>query len=350
MTDAKHQAPLLTLPGEDAPGYDIEADRQATVAALTDSPEIDALTSLIDVSDLNTIVTFGSAAAEDIARASDQVLRSLRTSHTDDSDKLLNSLADLMAQFDPTALQKKQGFFARLRGAKPEPLDETIRRFDSLSGELEGIYVRLKMAEQSLRKANEQLEVLFQANIGRFHELEKYIVAGEQGIKEIREYAMQRTEEMHRTNDASIGFELQTLSQAQTMLERRTQDLRMAENVALQSIPMVKLVEFSNAELMRKMDSALIVTLPVFKQALAQVILSKRRQLQQEALSRVTQQATELQQSSNSAEEALTASWQTVRQGVTETRALQEKTRHAREADEQRLQEIQRQYAARMKR
>ena len=350
MTDAKYQAPLLTLPGEDAPSYDIEADRQATVAALTNSPEIDELTSLIDVSDLNTIVTFGSGAAEDIARASDQVLKSLRASHTDNSDQLLNALADLMVQFDPNALQKKRGFFARLMGTKAESLDETIRRFDSLSGELESIYIRLKMAEQSLKSANEQLEVLFQANIQHFHELEKYIVAGEQGIKEIREYAAQRTEDMHRTNDVSVSFELQTLSQAQTMLERRTQDLRMAENVALQSIPMVKLVEFSNAELMRKMNSALIVTLPVFKQALAQVILSKRRQLQQEALSRVTQQTAGLQQSSDNAEEALSASWQTIRQGVTETRALQDQARHAREADEQRLREIQRQYAARMKR
>ena len=36
------------------------------------------------------------------------------------------------------------------------------------------------------------------------------------------------------------------------MLEQRTQDLRVAENVAMQTIPMLKTMEFSNINLIRK--------------------------------------------------------------------------------------------------
>ena len=43
-------------------------------------------------------------------------------------------------------------------------------------------------------------------------------------------------------------------------LEQRTQDLRMAENVAMQSIPIIKTMEFSNMNLVRKINSAFILT------------------------------------------------------------------------------------------
>ena len=36
------------------------------------------------------------------------------------------------------------------------------------------------------------------------------------------------------------------------MMEQRTQDLRTAENVAMQSIPMIKTMAFSNYNLVRK--------------------------------------------------------------------------------------------------
>ena len=38
----------------------------------------------------------------------------------------------------------------------------------------------------------------------------------------------------------------------------------------MQSIPMIKTMQFSNMNLVRKINSAFIITLPVFKQALAQ--------------------------------------------------------------------------------
>lgn len=78
------------------------------------------------------------------------------------------------------------------------------------------------------------------------------------------------------------------------MLEQRTQDLRTAENVAMQSIPMIKTMEFSNYNLVRKINSAFIVTLPVFKQALAQAILLKRQKIQAESIAELDKKTNEM--------------------------------------------------------
>ena len=78
------------------------------------------------------------------------------------------------------------------------------------------------------------------------------------------------------------------------MLEQRTQDLRVAENIAIQSIPMIKTMAYSNMNLVRKINSAFIVTLPVFKQGLSQAVMLKRQKIQAEALSELDKKTNEM--------------------------------------------------------
>ena len=94
--------------------------------------------------------------------------------------------------------------------------------------------------------------------------------------------------------DQSIQFEITTLNQALMLLEQRTQDLRTAESVAMQSIPMIKTMEFSNMNLVRKINSAFIITLPVFKQALAQAIMLKRQKIQAESMAALDEKTNEM--------------------------------------------------------
>ena len=116
----------------------------------------------------------------------------------------------------------------------------------------------------------------------------------DRACKEIEAYIAQRQQDMENTGDQSIQFELTSLNQALMMLEQRTQDLRIAENVAMQSIPMIKTMEFSNYNLVRKINSAFIVTLPVFKQALAQAILLKRQKIQAESIAELDKKTNEM--------------------------------------------------------
>ena len=122
----------------------------------------------------------------------------------------------------------------------------------------------------------------------------KYILAGEQGCREIEAYIQQRTADMEASGDRSIQFEIETLNQALMMLEQRTMDLRTAENVAMQSIPLNKTMAFSNMNLVRMINSAFIITLPVFKQALAQAMMLKRQKVQAETLSALDEKTNEL--------------------------------------------------------
>lgn len=338
--------------------YDIVADRQQMNQELVDSAEVDALVSTIEVNNLETIVSFGADAAEEISKASDIVLNSMNMSQLDDSSEMLNTLAKIMSKFDIDEIRDNPGLFGKLFGNLRKQLDKILAKYHTMGEEVDKIYVQLKQYESEIKQSNRKLEQMFDANVNYYHELVKYILAGEQGCKELEEYIAKRQADMDATGDNSIQFEIQSLQQALMMLEQRTQDLRTAENVAMQSVPMIRTMAFSNMNLVRKINSAFIVTLPVFKQALAQAVMLKRQRLQAEAMSALDQKTNEMliKNARNTAEqskmtaqlasgssikaETLETTWRTIVNGIDETKQIQENARRQRIEDQARLENI----------
>ncbi len=350
--------PTVTNEIQPVEQYDIVADRQQMNAELVNSKEVDALVSTIAIDDLETIVTFGSEAADEISKASDIVLNSVKLSQLDDSSEMLKTLAKIMDKFDIEEIKEKPGLLNKWFGNAKKQLEKILSKYHTMGEDIDKIYVQLRQYESEIKQSNKTLAQMFDANVGYYHELVKYILAGEQGCKEIAEYIDAKQKEMDETGDRSLQFEIQTLQQAQTMLEQRTQDLRMAENVAMQSIPMIKTMEFSNMNLVRKINSAFIITLPIFKQTLAQAIMLKRQRIQAESMAALDEKTNEMliKNARNSAEQAkltaqlasgssvkietLETTWRTIVNGIEETRQIEENARKQRVEDQARLATI----------
>lgn len=347
--------------------YDIIEDRKALSQQFVNSPEIEALTSTLEVDNMESIVSFGAAAAEGISRASDQVLNSMSMTQIDNSSQMLNTLAKIMDKFDIEEIKENPTLFSKLFGNAKKQLERILGKYHTMGEEVDKIYVQLKQYESEIKQSNRKLQVMFDSNVEYYHELVKYILAGEQGCREIEAYIEQRRADLEATGDGAIQFEIQSLEQCLMMLEQRTQDLRTAENVAMQSIPMLKTMQFSNMNLVRKINSAFIITLPVFKQALAQAIMLKRQRIQAEALSALDERTNDMliRNAKNTAEQAaLTArlasgssikietlekSWQTICKGIDETRAIQENAKKKRVEDQARLEAIRQDFNKRFK-
>ncbi|MBE6861912.1 MAG: toxic anion resistance protein [Ruminococcus sp.] len=343
---------------EEVKQYDIVADRQQMNTELVNSQEVDAIVSTIELDNLETIVSFGAEAAEEISKASDVVLSSVNMSQLDDSSVMLNTLAKIMEKFDIDEIKEEPGLFGKLFGNLKKQLDKIIAKYHTMGDEVDKIYVQLKKYENEIKQSNRKLNEMFEANVHYYHELVKYILAGEQGCRELEEYILKRQNDMEMTGDNSIQFEIQSLQQALMMLEQRTQDLRTAENVAMQSIPMIKTMEFSNMNLVRKINSAFIITLPVFKQALAQAIMLKRQRVQAEAIAALDEKTNEMliKNARNTAEqskmtaalasgssikiETLETTWRTIVNGIDETKQIQESAKQKRIEDQSRLETI----------
>ena len=347
---------------ETVEAYDIVEDRKQMSNELVGSDEVDALVSTIEVNNLETIVSFGAEAAEEVSKASDIVLNSMSMSQIDESNEMLSSLSKIMSKFDIDELKEDKGLFNKLFGNLRKQLDKILQKYHTMGDEVDKIYVQLKQYESEIKQSNRNLNQMFDANVGYYHQLVKYILAGEQGCKELEAYIAQRQQDYENTADNAIQLELASLNNALMMLEQRTQDLRTAENVAMQSIPMIKTMEFSNMNLVRKINSAFIVTLPVFKQALAQAIMLKRQKIQAESMAELDKKTNEMliknaqntvEQSKMTAKlasgssikiETLEKTWRTIVNGIDETRAIQENARKQRIDDAARLDAIKKEF------
>lgn len=356
---------ILDAKIEEAKNFNIVVKTDEIKQQLASSKEIDQLVSTINVNDSSTIVKFGAEAADQISQASDQVLNSMSIEQINDTGVMLKNLAAIMDQFDIKEIQDdKPGFFGNLK----KKLEKILNKYDTMGKEIDKIYVQLKQYEVEIEQANTKLGNMYEANLGYYQQLVKYIMAGEQGVKELDKFIEEyKAKAEANPDDGTIRMDLSNLQQMREILDQRVMDLKIAENVALQTVPMLKTMEYSNLNLVRKINSAFIITMPVFKQSLAQAIMLKRQKIQADSLAALDEKTNEMliknaQNTVNQSKmvaamaanssikvETLQQTWQTIVNGIDEVQQIQDQAREKRKQDAVALEQIKDDYKKRMK-
>lgn len=328
---------------------------------LVKNEAVQKLVDSININDVNSIVKFGNDAATEISKASDQVLNSMNMDKINDSGEMLAALAAVMEQFDVKELteEPKKGLFVNLR----KQIDKILEKYHTMGENVDRIYVQLKGYEKEIEQSNVKLESMYNANINYYKELTLYIMAGEQACVELDQYIEEYRKKLADNPDSgAVAMDLQALENTREIFEQRVMDLKIAENVAMQTVPMLKTMQYSNLNLIRKINSAFIITMPVFKQSLAQAVMLKRQKVQADAMQALDEKTNELllknahntvEQSKTIARmasgssikvETLEETWQTIVTGIEETRKIQEEAKVKRAEDSKKLAQLKEDY------
>ena len=321
--------------------------------------EVQALTSEIEIDNSNSILMFGQQASESISKISDELLNSMKAVKSEEAGEMLVSLTKIMDKFDIKELEnvKENSIVSKLFKNLGNSVAKLFQKYDTMGYEVEKVYILLKKYENDIKESNANLKKLYNGNLNYYKELEKYIVAGEMALEEIDVYINQLS------NDMSLGEEekqmmIQKLSISKDMLSQRIYDLQIAENIAIQTAPMIQTTQMANFNLMRKINSSFIITLPIFKQCLAQAIILKRQQIQAKSIKQLDDKTNELimRNASNTARqsveiaklssgssiaiETLEKSYETIIKGIEETKAIQENNRIQRNENSAKLERL----------
>ena len=245
-------------------------------------PEVQALTTELDLQDVNTVVTFGQKSAESISTISDKIFNIVKVPTNKDAAEMMTKLANVMNKFDIKELEKiqaeptKQGLFQKLKQKIVNELEALISKYDNIGKEVDSISQLLRTYENQTKQDNVTLTELCIANQKYFEELERYIAAADLGLNQI---AVHREEVVNRTDisEDQKNAHLQQVDMMSQMLVQRQYDLLQAETVARMTVPMLQNMQLTNVNLIREINSAFVVGLPIFKQNLAQAILLKRQ-------------------------------------------------------------------------
>lgn len=321
-------------------------------------PEVQDMTALISIEDPNSVLLFGQEPSKQISQMSDAMLSSIKSVKAEEVSEMLVELTNLMKKFDIQEIEnpeKVKGVFGRLKFRAKQELNKIFEKYEDMGKEVDRIYQLLKKYENDIYKANDLLKKQFDCNVQYYQELEKYIVAGEIGLEEIDNYKNQL---MRRTDigEDEIRMNCQKIDIVRELLDQRIQDLRIAENVAMQTCPMIQTNQMSNFNLLRKINSSFIITLPIFKQCLVSAIQLKRQQIQANAINQLDQYTEELlvKNAENTATQSvkiakmaggssidvatLEKTYATITKGIEETRQVNEELKRKRVDDAQKLE------------
>ena len=321
--------------------------------------EVQDLTGEVEIQNPNSIVMFGQKASENISKVSDELLKSMKAVKAEEASEMLVNLTKIMDKFDVKELEsgEKQSIFSKLVKGVGNSVAKIFQKYDTMGYEVEKVYVLLKKYENDIRESNANLKKLYDANLHFYQLLEKYIVAGELALEEIDLY-IQQISMNNAMNDEEKHMLTQKLEISKEMLSQRVYDLQIAENVAIQAAPMIQTIQMSNFNLMRKINSSFIVTLPIFKQCLAQAVILKRQEIQAKSIKQLDDKTNELimRNAQNTARQSveiarmasgssvaistLEKSFETIMKGIEDTKAIQEANRAQRVENSAKLERI----------
>ena len=341
----------------------ITNQRDTLKAELINTGEAKRISDTLSVTNPQSIINFGKETSEKISSCADEILKRQGINTASKAGDMVGILTKIMDKVDVKELEdplSKPGLFERLFNKAQSKIESLVSKYNSIGGEIEKVCIELKTYESEIENSNSDLEKLYDSGVKAYKELVKYVISGEMAIDELKSYKSNL--ESRAGSDSQAALELSNIIQIEQLLEQRVQDLRMAESVALQSLPIVKAMQYGNLNLARKINSAFIVTIPVFKNAMAQAIIAKRQYIQAKALQALDDKTNEmlLKNSQNAANnmrltaqlagtssikvDTIQQSWQTIMDGIRDTKAIQEELKKQRETDKRVVEEINRKF------
>lgn len=331
---------------------------------LMEDPKVQQLAHKIDVQNQIAVLEFGKETAKGISTFSDRMLATIKSSNLEKSTKLMNNLNKIMDRFDPKEFmeeEKKGGFLKRMFSRSKEQLQTILTKYDSMTKEVDVIHNEITKYEVEMKRNTLQLEEMYKENLNYFHSLSEHIAAIDVKVNEVRQQlpALQMQADQ---GDQTAILELESMQRGIELLEQRKYDLEMAQQVSFQSAPQIRLMQQGNNQLIGKINSAFVTTIPIFKQGLVHAITIHRQKLVSDSMAELDKRTNEMliknaenirQNSVNIARQSaapsisidtVEATWQSILQGIQETKQIQEETVRQREEGRQRIEKLQLEY------
>jgi uncharacterized protein YaaN involved in tellurite resistance len=259
---------------------------EAATARTVEPAELTPLLAELDIDDSHSVLFFGSRAQEQLTTVSDSMLERVRAKDAGPAGEALNDMVLTLRGFDLSGLDpnRRAGWFGRLLG-KGRDAAKVLQRYENVRDQIEDITGRLEQHKTGLLVDIESLDRLYAANLDYFHTLERYITAGEQKLRELDDRVIPAQADAAAGQDDTLAAQqLRDLRTVRDDLERRVHDLRLTRQVAMQSLPSIRLVQENDKALVGKINSTLVNTVPLWRQQLAQALTIRRSREAAEAV------------------------------------------------------------------
>lgn len=236
--------------------------------ALTDEEKkaIDEFNSKINIDDATQILQFGAKAQSNISKFSDSVLDDVKTKDAGEVGNLLANLVGEIKSFDSAVISENSGFLEKIFNNAKKQLDKIIARYSKIESNVDKIESELEKNKLQMLKDIALFDTMYEKNLEYFKELSLYIIAGEKKIEELKNVKLpELTKKAEETKDQIDIQKVNDLQNAISRFEKKIYDLKTTRIISIQMAPQIRLLQNNEAELVEKIQSSLINTIPLWK-------------------------------------------------------------------------------------
>ncbi len=240
--------------------------------------ELDGLISQIDMGNTESIITYGSEAQKELTEVAEEMLSGVRNKDAGPAGTALNKMVAELRGFQPDV--KGGGIWGWLKRLfNISAVAQFVQRYETVQHQVEAIQSNLEGHQSNMLEDIVKLDKLYEKTLAYFKSLEHYIAAGEEKLRRVREDDIPVLEKKAlESNDVIDAQALKDLTNAAMDLERKIHDLKLTRQVTMQSLPSIRLMQDNDKNLVNKIQSTIVNTLPLWKTQLAQALAIFRSQ------------------------------------------------------------------------
>ena len=287
--------PDLTREATGAPGAAAPGAPVAGPLSEVDKAHVAEIAGAVDVTDATSVISYGLPAQSRIATFADSLLGDVRNKDAGAGGEALNDLLKKVRELDVDALSPAGKARIPIVGRFSNAFNRFATKYQKVAGSIDRIVDALERTRMGLLKDMTVLDKMFELNLEYLKQLDVYIAAGEQVLTKLNAERLPALEAEARASDDPMAAQrLADFQQAVTRFERRLYDLKLTRAIAVQTAPQIRLIQGSDHDLVEKIQSSILTTVPLWKNQIVIAISLYRQQKALELQHQVTETTNEL--------------------------------------------------------
>lgn len=245
----------------------------------------------IDISNAKQVIQYGSSAQKSISDFSVNILGKVKTSELGDVG---DALKELTVALDATTEPEKKGILGIFQKAK-RGVDSIKANYAKTETNVSRIEKDLEKHQVVLTQDVEMFEQMYDLNLQYYRELTMYIIAGKKALDKARGEQLEALKVKAETSQMQEDVEnYNKYVNLCNRFEKKLHDLELTRVIAMQVAPQIRLLQDNDQEMLEKIQSSLVNTIPLWRHQMVLALGIEHTQRALSAQNMITEKTNEL--------------------------------------------------------
>lgn len=220
----------------------------------------------------NAVAEYGKNIATQTSGYTDELLNLVQNKDLDETGQKLNQVVQVAQQLNTSSIlnkKKNSGFFgglmSKIKGAK----NNIDMHFNTTKEQIDTLVKEIEKSQSGLKARVDTLDRMFHGVQSEYKQLGVYIAAGKLKQDEIQQEISTLTSQAQDQITTQRVYDLNHLA---NNLEKRVSDLQVLQQSAMQTLPMIRIIQSNNLMLVDKFYAIKNITLPAWKNQISLAI------------------------------------------------------------------------------